>query len=205
VIEVLRIGFPKFVGRSRSSQKGQIRPHECIGVYQVLKRHSRRTWLTGRPSLDLGSHQEGGGYGEAKGIPEANRTKPGYMSKNEEKQMKLQRQSGRDDGSASKGVNAFLGGPDEESSVTLSRFREQFGCSNYRLAELSEFYRPYLHRIENGIKANLSRTIVAKIAAGLVRLGVGVLEGHRFLVAAAHVPIFLFARVPSSTRVKKPP
>jgi hypothetical protein len=119
--------------------------------------------------------------------------------------MKSLRQSGRDDGSASKGVNTFLGGPDEESSVTLSRFSEKFGCSNYRLAELSGVGRPYLHRIENEIKANLSRTIVAKIAAGLVRPGVGVLEGHRLLAAAGRLPIFLFARVPSSARVKKPP
>ncbi|NQW21564.1 MAG: helix-turn-helix transcriptional regulator [Chloroflexi bacterium] len=117
--------------------------------------------------------------------------------------MKLQRQSGSENGSASKSVNPFFGDPDEEPSVTLSRFREKFGCSNYRLAELSGVGRPYLHRIENGIKANLSRTIVVKIARGLVRLGVGVLEGHRLLVAAAHLPIFWFARVPSSARIKK--
>jgi len=119
--------------------------------------------------------------------------------------MKLLRQSGREDGSASISVNPFFGGPGEESTVTLCRFRELFGCSNYRLDEQSGVGRPYLHRIENGIKANLSGIVVVRIAAGLLRVGVCVREGHRLLVAAAHVPIFLFTGVPSSTRVKKPP
>ena len=118
--------------------------------------------------------------------------------------MKLRKQSGREDGSTSKYVIPFFVDPGDESTVTLRRFREKFGCSNYRLDEQSGVDRPYLHRLENGIKASLSRTIVVKIAAGFVRLGVCVLEGHRLLVASTHLPIFLFAGVPSSARVKKP-
>jgi len=64
VIEVLRIGFPKFLGRSRSSQKGQIRPHERIGVCQALKAIDATNGERGSQAVHiwaLGSHREGGG------------------------------------------------------------------------------------------------------------------------------------------------
>jgi hypothetical protein len=117
--------------------------------------------------------------------------------------MKIRRQSKCEDGSASESVNPLFDSADEDSSVTLSRFLEKFGYSDCRTDELSRVYRPYRHQIENGIKANLSRTIVVKIARGLVRLGVGVLEGHRLLAVAGRPTTFLFARIPSAARVKK--
>lgn len=78
----------------------------------------------------------------------------------------------------------------------LKRLIGVVGCSQYRLAEIAEFDRPYLLRLCSGKKQRPSRAKVLKLGAGLVRLGADVLAIDVLLLAAGLAPIFIFVEVP---------
>ena len=91
----------------------------------------------------------------------------------------------------------------EDFAATLERLIEFVGCSKYRLAEVAEIDRPYLHRLVNGEKNRPSRQTAIKIGAGLVRLGADILAVDELLLAAGHAPIFLLADVTHHPATKK--
>lgn len=91
----------------------------------------------------------------------------------------------------------MLDATEDSFAVVLARLRQQVGCSLYRLAEIGELDRSYLHRLENGTKTNPSQSTVLKISAAMIRSGADVLTVDRLLLAAGYLPIFMLAGVPS--------
>ncbi|MDG0866404.1 helix-turn-helix domain-containing protein [Candidatus Lucifugimonas marina] len=106
-------------------------------------------------------------------------------------------QSGGMDQPSSNSAKWMLEAAEDPFAVVLARLRHQVGCSLYRLAEIGELDRPYLHRLENGTKTNPSRETVLKISAALIRSGADVLVIDRLLLASGNLPIFMLAGVPS--------
>ena len=88
------------------------------------------------------------------------------------------------------------GFPEDDFASVLTRLVEAVGCSQYRLAEVAEIDRPYLHRLCSQQKRAPSRQTVVRLGAGLVRLGADILAMDELLWAAGYAPIFVFAGVP---------
>ena len=85
--------------------------------------------------------------------------------------------------------------PEDDFASVLKRLIEAVGCSQYRLAEVSDVDRPYLHRLSSGEKRAPSRQTAIRLGAGLVRLGADILAVDELLLAAGYAPIFAFAGV----------